>query len=217
MMLISISVPATAIDVTASPIEQALAPAQPSQSFAVSADAVATTITRDGYGVTLPPPPPPTELSVEVAGKSITYLAAPAGTVGWPFPDGSPISSGFGPRNVPNCAFCSTNHQGIDFTPGEGVAIHAIATGRVADVILGGPLGDHVVIDHLINGQKVTSVYGHMLTGSIIVKKGDQVILGQPIGAVGSTGNSTGAHLHLEVHLDGTPVDPMAWLTANVG
>nr|BFF13157.1 hypothetical protein GCM10025699_44600 [Microbacterium flavescens] len=67
----------------------------------------------------------------------------------------------------------------------------------------------------MINGQKVTSTYSHMQTGSVTVAVGDTVTVGQIVGAVGSTGNSTGAHLHFEIHLNGVPVDPYPWLTAN--
>ncbi|AWB88313.1 peptidoglycan DD-metalloendopeptidase family protein [Salinibacterium hongtaonis] len=142
------------------------------------------------------------------------YTNNPFGSVQWPFPGTVPISSGFGSRNV--CSYCSSYHLGVDFTPGSGVPIQSVADGVVSQVnISGGGLGNNVMIDHVINGQRVQSVYAHMQWGSIQVAVGQQVSVGTTIGAVGSTGNSTGAHLHLEIHLDGTPVDPYAWLKAN--
>lgn len=143
-----------------------------------------------------------------------TFTNNPFGTIQWPFPTTVPISSGFGPRAV--CSYCSSYHLGIDFTPGSGVPIQAITEGVVSAVNLdSGGLGNHVIIDHVINGQRVQTVYAHMQWGSIQVAVGQAVSVGTIVGAVGSTGVSTGAHLHFEVHLDGTPVDPYVWLQAN--
>jgi murein DD-endopeptidase MepM/ murein hydrolase activator NlpD len=156
------------------------------------------------------------QVQVESGNQVYSFSNDPNGTVQWPFPGGSPIASGFGPRQVAGCGFCSTNHQGLDFTPGSGTEIQAVAAGVVTLVENSGSgLGSHVEVDHIINGQKVQSVYGHMQLGSIKVAIGDEVGAGQVLGLVGSTGASTGAHLHLEIHLDGTPVDPFAWLQAN--
>ncbi|WP_165069193.1 M23 family metallopeptidase [Marisediminicola senii] len=181
-------------------------------------------INRDSYTVTAKPQP----ITVAAASPSsqvgfsstaATFVNDPASAVQWPFTQGVPISSGFGPRNVPGCGFCSTNHKGLDLNPGSGTPIQAIADGVVVD--LGnpsGPYGVFVVIEHVIDGQKVNSMYAHMLLGSLTLSIGQSVTVGQSIGAVGSTGNSTGAHLHFEILLGGTlPVDPFAWLTAQVG
>ncbi|QNE48705.1 M23 family metallopeptidase (plasmid) [Glaciihabitans sp. INWT7] len=194
------------------------------QTITVSSTALHAASARDGYAVTLPPPPPPPPAPARVVsgasfdGRKYTYSAVAAGAVRWPFPDGSPIASGFGPRLVPNCSFCSTMHLGLDFTPGFGVPVHAIADGVVVlvknDV---GGLGNHVMIEHVIGGQRVQSEYGHMGIGTVVVSVGETVTAGQVIGQVGSTGASTGAHLHLEIHLAGVPVDPFVWLQANVG
>ncbi len=71
-------------------------------------------------------------------------------------------------------------------------------------------------IDHVINGQKVTSVYAHMQEGSSSLQVGDVVTAGEFVGLVGATGAATGPHLHLEIRLDGVvQVDPFAWLKAN--
>lgn len=79
-----------------------------------------------------------------------------------------------------------------------------------------GGLGTHVVIDHQIGGELVTSVYAHMQAGSVPLTEGQRVVVGTTVGRVGNTGASTGAHLHFEVHRQGVPVDPYSWLVSNV-
>jgi murein DD-endopeptidase MepM/ murein hydrolase activator NlpD len=136
--------------------------------------------------------------------------------VQWPLAPSTPVSSGFGLRNV--CSFCSTDHQGVDFDPGGGTPIEVVADGVVvySDAESGG-LGQHVIVQHMIDGQMVQTVYGHMISGSQTVSVGDTVHIGQVLGLVGSTGASTGNHLHFEVRPGGgDAVEPLAWLAANV-
>lgn len=142
--------------------------------------------------------------------------AAPAsGTVIWPVGSGVKLSDGFGPRRSP-CSGCSSNHKGIDMLPGAGTPILAIADGTVSKVgNYSGGYGVYVMVNHVVGGQKVTSVYAHMQSGSMTVDVGQRVSQGQRLGRVGNTGASTGAHLHLEIRLDGIPVDPLTWLRAN--
>ena len=189
------------------------------QTYVVTAGGAVIDVSRDGYAITDPPPPPPPPVIVAGTGedgRDYEYNAASAGTVQWPFPDGSPISSGFGARQVANCGFCSTYHQGLDFVPGSGTPIHAIAAGSVTKVSgPGGAYGYHVEVEHVVDGQKIVSTYSHMQAGSVTVKAGDTLAVGDVVGKVGSTGNSTGAHLHFEVHVGGVPVDPMAWMLAH--
>lgn len=194
------------------------------QSFAAGTEAtlaVSTIAGRDGYTVTLPPPPPPvrqTKLASFTPRGSFLYTPDPNGTVQWPFTRYVPIASGFGPRDAP-CGGCSSFHDGLDFLPGSGAPIGAIAPGVVTIVgqDSGGyaSYGTRVVIEHVINGQKVESLYAHMIAGSPTVAVGDTVTVGQTLGLVGSTGASTGAHLHLGISLGGVFVDPYAWLVAN--
>jgi murein DD-endopeptidase MepM/ murein hydrolase activator NlpD len=134
--------------------------------------------------------------------------------VRWPFPYSVPTTDGFGPRdiNISGIAF----HNGVDFTPGDGSPIYAIADGVVSlHVEEYGGLGNHVIISHVINGQNIDSVYGHMQSGSSPLVVGDAVKVGDFIGLVGDTGTSYGSHLHFELHVEKVPVDPFAWLTAN--
>jgi murein DD-endopeptidase MepM/ murein hydrolase activator NlpD len=147
---------------------------------------------------------------------SSTFTNDPNGTIQWPFLTGVPITSGFGGRQVEGCSFCSTNHMGVDFAPGEGTPIRVIAAGTVTKVQADdGGFGNDVWVEHDVDGKQFVSVYGHMEDNSFKVVQGQHVEVGDELGLVGSTGNSTGPHLHLEVHVDGVPVDPLAWLRAN--
>ncbi|GLJ81034.1 peptidoglycan DD-metalloendopeptidase family protein [Microbacterium imperiale] len=146
-----------------------------------------------------------------------TWVNDPNAEIQWPFPVGVPISAAFG--SVSYLSEFSRPHRGVDLTPGAGADIHAVAGGTVRIATeAGGDYGVTVVIDHTINGELVSTRYGHMQYGSLKVKVGQTVEPGQVIGKVGSTGKSTGAHLHLEVLLGGTTqVDPIAWLQEHTG
>lgn len=133
--------------------------------------------------------------------------------VQWPIAPSSDISSGFGWRVAPCSWGCSSDHQGVDFDPGYGTAIHVIADGVVVESGSDGGLGQHVVVQHDIDGAIVQSVYGHMIFGSQTVRVGDVVTRGQVIGDVGSTGASTGPHLHFEIRPGGgEAIEPLGWL-----
>lgn len=136
------------------------------------------------------------------------------GPVRWPFPYSVPTSDGFGPRISP-CGGCSTFHNGLDFLPGNGKPIYAVAAGVVTFHAMDGSLGNKVEIAHVIKGQAVESVYAHMQLNSSPLKVGDKIKAGDFIGLVGATGTATAPHLHLEIHLAGVPVNPYSWLTAN--
>jgi murein DD-endopeptidase MepM/ murein hydrolase activator NlpD len=146
-----------------------------------------------------------------------SYTVSNEGAIRWPFPIAVPISDGYGSRTSP-CSGCSSQHKGTDFTPGAGSAIGSIADGVVSlKTTSSWGFGYHVYIDHIIDGQKVTSVYAHMQLGSSDLEVGDVVKAGDFVGLVGTTGASTGPHLHLEVRVDGVQVDPFLWLTVNAG
>ena len=112
----------------------------------------------------------------------------------------------------------SAGHQGNDFLPGAGTAILSIADGVVvAATNDDGSLGVHVEIEHVIDGETVISTYSHMALGSLSLSVGDTVAGGQQVGLVGSTGASTGPHLHFQILLaDGTPISPVPWLAEHV-
>ncbi|MFT4136530.1 M23 family metallopeptidase [Microbacterium sp.] len=145
-----------------------------------------------------------------------TWVNDPTAPIQWPFPVGVPISAEFG--SLDYAAEFATPHGGTDLTPGEGAEVHVIAAGTVRIATeAGGDYGVTVLVDHVVDGQLVSSRYAHMEYGSLQVEEGDVVQAGQVIGRVGSTGKATGPHLHLEVLLDGvTKVDAMAWLRAHI-
>jgi murein DD-endopeptidase MepM/ murein hydrolase activator NlpD len=137
--------------------------------------------------------------------------------VQWPLAPSTDVSSGFGFRIAP-CWGCSSDHQGVDFDPGYGASIHVIADGVVVESAADGGLGQHLVIRHTLpDGSTVESVYGHMIYGSQTVGVGSKVKRGEVIGHVGSTGASTGPHLHFEIRPGGgDAIEPLAWLRKNV-
>lgn len=112
------------------------------------------------------------------------------------------ISSHFGPRPSPG-GIGSKYHQGLDIAFPMGTQILACESGTVTTAGWNGGLGKCVIIKH---GGKLETVYGHM--SEIKVKSGQKVVRGQVIGEVGSTGNSTGSHLHLGVRVNGSYVNP---------
>ena len=118
----------------------------------------------------------------------------------------APVVSSFGPRVHP--VFGDVRmHEGIDLAAAAGTPITAAADGVVVSAGGLGGYGNATLIDH---GAALASLYAHQSV--VLVKAGDPVTRGQLIGAVGCTGLCTGAHLHFEVRVRGTPVDPVAWL-----
>jgi len=113
------------------------------------------------------------------------------------------IASGFGYRIDP--IYKTTKmHAGIDFTAPQGTPIYATGNGVIATAGPGSGTGNHVIINH---GYGYETEYMHMVR--IKVRNGQRVKRGEIIGWVGSTGASTGPHCHYEVHVNGTPVDPV--------
>jgi murein DD-endopeptidase MepM/ murein hydrolase activator NlpD len=130
--------------------------------------------------------------------------ARPAPTVaGLTMPANGPVTSYFGYRYHPILHF-TRFHAGIDIGAGWGSPIVAAADGQVVGAGWGGGYGREVQIAH---GGGITSLYGHM--SEIVAQPGSFVHAGQLIGYVGSSGLSTGPHLHFEVRQGGTPVNPL--------
>jgi murein DD-endopeptidase MepM/ murein hydrolase activator NlpD len=122
------------------------------------------------------------------------------GASGWTAPAQGRVTSEFGPR-------WGTEHEGIDIGAAGGAPVRAAADGVVRRASWYGGYGNAVIIDH---GGGVQTLYGH--NASLDVRPGQRVSAGQVIAKVGSTGDSTGPHLHFEVEVDGRPVDPRPWL-----
>ncbi len=116
------------------------------------------------------------------------------------------ITSPFGPRTHPILGYVRM-HTGLDFRAPNGQAIRAAAAGRVILAGTYGGYGTTIVIDH---GGGTATLYAHQ--SSLAVSYGQQVEPGQTVGYIGSTGLSTGPHLHFEVRVNGVPVDPVPYL-----
>lgn len=139
------------------------------------------------------------------------FVNDPDAAIQWPFLVGVGMTYGYGMRS-------GTLHEGIDFVPGNGAPVQAIADGvvRIATE-QGGAYGVTVYIDHVIDGQTITSHYAHMQYGSLQVAEGQTVKVGTVIGKTGNTGRSYGAHMHFELIVNGATIDPLPWLQANAG
>ena len=128
---------------------------------------------------------------------------------GWISPAVGSITDVFGPRPVKPIAGVGAFHYGDDIGASCGSPIRAATSGTVESVGPNGTLGNWVLINH---GDGIETGYGHIADGQTLVAVGDLVVAGQVIAGVGSTGASTGCHLHFEVHIDGVRVDPMPFM-----
>lgn len=139
-------------------------------------------------------------VSSTITSQSSTPTSTPPSSSGLIWPVSGPITSPFGMR-------WGSLHPGLDIGAGMGTPIHAAASGRVIVAAYSGGYGNLIVIDH---GNGLATAYAHQ--SSMAASVGQQVSQGQVIGYVGSTGFSTGPHLHFEVRVNGSPVDPMGYL-----
>ena len=134
------------------------------------------------------------------ARSSSSQASRPPSSAGFIWPTSGTLTSGFGWR-------WGRMHEGIDIAAPTGTPISAAASGTVIYAGWMGGYGNLVVIDH---GNGLATAYGHQ--SSIAVGSGTYVSQGQTIGYVGSTGHSTGPHVHFEVRVNGSPVDPLGYL-----
>ena len=130
------------------------------------------------------------------------------GVMAWPTPSSYRVTSPFGYRIHP-IFHTRKLHTGVDIGAPSGSAIVAAGDGSVIYAAYRGGYGNTVMIDH---GDGVVTLYAHQRSGGIGVSVGQHVDKGDHIGAVGSTGFSTGPHLHFEVRVNGSPTNPMAYL-----
>lgn len=139
-----------------------------------------------------------------------------APSITWPT-DTQKISSGYGYRTPP-CKSCSSDHKGIDFTPGSGQPVYASLDGIISQIDHRGGFGIHVYIDHIVvintEVQQWRTVYAHLQKDSVplSLSVGQIIESGTVIGLVGNTGTSTGPHLHFEIIVNGENVDPGKYL-----
>ncbi|TPW74145.1 M23 family metallopeptidase [Schumannella soli] len=224
-LVVSVSVPASVFGTPSANAATSGAPlvgsAADTQSFQVSAEAAADDTTRDAYGATSR-----AQFAAAAAAAAAKKAQASAsrysstwnpgiGPVRWPYPVMPKLGPGFGAPAT--CSTCMSVHQGQDYLAHEGTPMYSIATGVVTKKQQDSyGWGNHLVITSTVNGQTVSFLYAHTQTGSIAVNVGDTVQVGQFIALTGSTGSVTAPHLHLELQLNGTKVNPHTWLQANV-
>ncbi len=125
---------------------------------------------------------------------------------GWVYPSPGAITSGFGMRMHPILGYARM-HNGVDFNCWTGDAIRAATDGIVIAAEYYGGYGYAVIIQH---ANSISTLYGHL--SNIFVQLEEYVAVGENVGACGSTGLSTGPHLHFEVRISGAPVDPVPYL-----
>lgn len=142
--------------------------------------------------------------------KALSYSANPVKYTGgkftWPVPGSQRVTSSYGYRIHPVYK-TRKFHTGIDIGAGYGLNIVASADGTVTMATTNGGYGKCIIINH---GSGLTTLYGHCST--LLVSVGDKVTRGQIIAKVGSTGVSTGPHLHYEVRVNGATTDPIAYV-----
>ncbi|MDR1186972.1 MAG: peptidoglycan DD-metalloendopeptidase family protein [Bifidobacteriaceae bacterium] len=163
------------------------------QNWEPAAEAVLAALTRPGTGA-------------PVGGSGRVVFPLPAGT--WV------KSSPFGWRFHPILKTWRL-HAGTDYSAADGTPIMAALDGEVAFAGPSSGYGNAVIVNHMVGGEPVASLYAHMWDGRLYVKAGDKVAAGQHIADVGSNGRSTGPHLHFEIRAGAVrdqAVDSDAWL-----
>ena len=143
-------------------------------------------------------------------GNSSSYSGggkAYSGSLTWPCPSYSRISSPYGYRTHP-ISGTRKLHKGLDIAASKGNPVVAAAPGTVVKSYFSSSYGNYVAISH---GGGMMTAYAHMTRR--MVSAGDTVSAGQQIGTVGSTGNSTGPHLHFEVYVGGSTTNPMNYFS----
>lgn len=141
--------------------------------------------------------------------KKNNYVSTDGGASGflYPLPYQVAITDSYGYRTHPVTGEKGKWHNGVDFAAGSGTAIYATKSGTVTTALDSSIWGNYVVINH---GDGFSSLYAHMQ--GLIVSVGDYVKQGQVIGYVGSTGLSTGPHLHFTIYYNGADVNPMNYV-----
>ncbi len=212
-LVVGMALPGSPLVVAEGSRETSAVPAEATDAgipaFVVSDQALNTDVERSGDYQVLTGAQVAAETGI--AYSTAVFINDPTAAIQWPFAVGTGMSYGYGVRD-------GVMHEGIDFTPGDGAPNQAIADGvvRLATESDSG-YGVGVYIDHMIDGQLITSHYAHMQYGSLKVKTGDTVKVGDPIGLTGNTGHSFGAHLHFELIVNGQTIDPMPWLKEHAG
>ena len=196
---------------TASTGTVAATPTSGGQSLALADSAAAaagTTASRDAFSAMSRAD----VIRAQYAGQLYRPTFVPtAGAIRWPFAYSVAVSAPYGYSS----SYAFGWHDGVDFVPGYGAPVSAIADGVVIWVGWDGALGYCVRIQHQIDGHTVVSIYGHMIDGSSDLYPSEQISVATVVGLTGQTGEATGPHLHLGLTIDGAYTDPYVWLTEN--
>ena len=145
--------------------------------------------------------------SKSASSSTSTSTVRASGSMVWPCPSYNYISSNYGYRTHPITGKVSSFHKGIDIAASSGNPVLTAASGTVVKSYMSSSYGNYIVISH---GGGLMTAYAHL--SRRLVSVGDTVSAGQQIGKVGSTGNSTGPHLHFEVYVNGSTVNPMNYV-----
>jgi murein DD-endopeptidase MepM/ murein hydrolase activator NlpD len=207
-LLVATSLPANAFQ--SAPVEEVATPVVvEKQSMTVQSTAAAeTSVNRDSYTVESSRRRR-SPRSVRVAAVTGSYSNNPNGTIQWPFPSSHRSRVATAP-GVVGSTTASTSSRAAALR--SALSPTAWSRSPASTPVVGATT---LWSQHNINGQSVESLYAHMQYGSMSVAAGQQVSVGQFLGAVGDTGRAYGEHLHLETKVNGVKVDPYAWLKAN--
>jgi len=212
LLAISGTVPANAV--TPAPASAAGSESSiggPVQSLEVSGTAATTSNQRGGYtsAIIPKPKPKPKPKPAPKPAAQVQAAAAGASVQVWTLPTSGRISSAFGPRAAP-VAGVSPFHDGADIVAQCGQPVRAAQSGTVIESGFQGSYGNWILIDH---GNGIQTGYAH--SSENLAGKGQSVAAGAVIARVGSTGASTGCHVHFETRVGGTQVDPQQFMNSH--
>ena len=232
-LVATVAVPAAFSAAGSTPAEAAVTTVQQlaadnAQSLVVASEATPAALARGGYAATTPEEIQAKKDEEAAAAAAKAAAAARVAAAAAASADSSSYTGAIAETIAPagsvvrpltsfnNFGTPYAGHKGIDYMADRGTPLYSIADGVVVASDEDGPgWGVYVKIAHNIGGQSVTSLYAHMLYGSRRVTVGETVSAGQLIGQVSDTGRAFGTHLHLEIYVNGSWVDPEGWLVAN--
>ncbi|MEP6843024.1 MAG: M23 family metallopeptidase [Pseudolysinimonas sp.] len=206
LLAIGVSIPASAFGGATKTVAVSVAQEHgPIQDASVSSASVAALSARDGYTVILPKPIYTAQDSGAGEPSVTGICAVPApGPVRWATDTSPQIGRGV-----------SASHHGQDLLIASGTPVHAVTDGVVLVSGTDSTLGQYVVIQGVVAGHAVTSLYGHMQIGSQTVAAGQTVAMGDVIGLVGSSGSATTHLLYLRILQDGQLCDTITFIAGN--
>ena len=211
-MAVTTSIPALAFSSTtiAAPSTATNSGSQSAQSVAVGPVATLAAVQRDGYTVAEAPKLVPATYGTPTAvSRTGGVDSGQLSGQGWALPVAGFISDVFGPRPDKPLAGVGDFHEGADIAAGCGHPVSAATAGTVISVGWYGSYGNWVLIDH---GDGVQTGYAH--NSAILVNEGQTVVAGETIAEVGSTGASSGCHLHFETRVDDSQINPQPFMSA---